>query len=127
MAAVYVGMVDTWFWATVLKNLWGVHVHTNWSWDLYLLNHPNRFVRNAMWGLCHVLTLPNHHHHHHARSGNSAKNMQNVLAVYDWLLWDTLVIEKQRPEVYGWKQRPEDEHVLWRYFARPLKTAAPRG
>lgn len=118
----YFGMADTWLIGMLIKNLWGMHVHANCTYDLYLLNHPNRFVRKAMYALCHVFTFPNQHHHHHSRSRNSAKNMQNFLALYDWLLWKTLVIENERPAVYGWKQRPDDRRVLYRYFARPLKT-----
>lgn len=116
----YVGLADTWFWAMLLKNLWGAHVHSNVRYDLWLLNHPNRWVRNTMWALCHVLTFPNQHHQHHARGANSAKNMQNVLSLYDWLLWDALVIERERPAVYGWKQRRAEQGALRRYLQRPL-------
>lgn len=121
------GMPETWLWGMVLKNLWGMHVHTNWRYDLYLLNHPNRLVRGTMWALCHVLTFPNQHHQHHARSRNSARDMQNVLALYDWLLWGTLVIERSRPKVYGWQQSARDRHALYRYFNRRLRTRKRRG
>ena len=110
----------------------GAHVHTNWSYDLYFLNHPKPWVRRTMRALCHVFTFPNQHHQHHSRTRNSARNMQNFLALYDWLLWKTLVIETKRPAVYGWKQQPHDARPLVRYLRRPLKVlkrtkpAAPR-
>jgi hypothetical protein len=110
------GMVDTWLWGMLIKNLWGMHVHTNTRWDLALLRHPSRLVRGLMFGLCHLITFPCQHHQHHARGPNSAKNMQNVLAIYDWLLWRTLVIEREPPEVYGWKQRSRDRAPLSRYL-----------
>ena len=115
------GLVETWVWGMLFKNLWGMHVHTNWGYDVALLNHRWRWVRTAMRGLCHVLTFPNQHHHHHERGRNSTKNMQNVLALYDWLLWGTLVVEKEMPVAYGWKQRPEERRALVRYFQRPLR------
>ena len=118
MLALYLGLVETWFWGNLLKNLWGMHVHTNWRYDLALLRHPSPVVRRSMWALCHVLTFPNQHHHHHSRSRNSARNMQNMLALYDWLLWRTLVIEHERPAVYGWRQTPEEAHTLYRYGRR---------
>ena len=71
-----------------------------------------------MYGLCHVLTFPTQHHQHHSRSKNSAKNMQNFFAIYDWLFWKTLVIEKERPQIYGWRQAPEEARsALFRYFS----------
>ncbi len=124
--ALYFGLLETWFLGNLIKNLWGLHVHANWSYDLWLLNHPNRFVRRGFYWLCHVFTFPNQHHQHHSRSKNSAKNLQNMLALYDWLLWGTLVIETERPRVYGWKQKAADRSPLRRYFRRPLKTAPRR-
>ena len=125
-ALLALGLEDTWLIGMLFKNLWGMHVHTNWTYDLYLLNHPNRWVRRAMYALCHVLTFPNQHHQHHARGRASTRNMQNVLAVYDWLLWGTLLIERERPRVYGWHQRPEERGALHRYLARPLRLPPPR-
>lgn len=115
------GLTDTWLWGMLLKNIWGMHVHTNWRYDLYLLNHPNRWIRGTMFALCHVLTFPHQHHHHHARGRNSARNMQNVLSLYDWLLWKTLSIETAPPAHYGWKPRPRERSALYRYFNRPLR------
>ena len=123
MATLALGMADTWLCGMLIKNCWGMHVHTNWSYDLYLLNHPNRWVRRGMTALCHVFTFPNQHHQHHSRTRNSARNMQNVLAIYDWLLWKTLVIEREHPTVYGWKQQPHDERTLVRYLRRPLRVS----
>ncbi len=90
LALLYLGLVETWFFGVLIKTVWGMHVHTNWKYDLYLLNHPNRWVRKIMYGLCHVFTFPNQHHQHHSRSRNSAKNMQNFLSLFDWLCWGTL-------------------------------------
>ena len=70
-----------------------------------------------MWGLCHVITFPTQHHQHHSRSKNSAKNVCGTLAIYDWLIFDTLVIETRRPEIYGWKQsEKEKKSALYSYF-----------
>ncbi|BFM14109.1 hypothetical protein R50073_02920 [Maricurvus nonylphenolicus] len=120
----YFGLYEIFFWGTLVKTLWGMHVHTNWghSYDLYLLNHSNAWVRKLTYAVCHVFTLPNMHHQHHSRSQNSAKNMTNFISVFDWLLWDTLVIEQQRPETYGWRQTPREEHsALYRYFHTNFK------
>lgn len=119
----YLGFIETWFWGTIVKSIWGMHVHTNWKYDLYLLNHPNRWVSRSMYALCHVFTFPNQHHQHHSRSQNSAKNMQNFLALFDWLCWGTLAIEKKRPDIYGWRQSEKEQGSLYRYFYRGLKTA----
>ncbi len=117
--AIYLGLVEAWFWGTLIKTLWGAHVHTNWRYDLVLLNHPNAVVRKIMWALCHVFTFPNQHHQHHSRTANSAKNMNNFLALFDWLCWRTLVIETGRPEVYGWRQNPREAGSAWyRYLHR---------
>jgi hypothetical protein len=107
---------------TVFKGLWAAHNHVNWNYDLYFLNHPWPWVRKTMRGLCHIITFPTQHHHHHARGKNSAKNMCNLLALYDWLLFGTLAIETEKPSQYGWKQSPKEEHSIWyRYFAIDLK------
>ncbi|MCA9772066.1 MAG: sterol desaturase family protein, partial [Myxococcales bacterium] len=121
VACLYFGLAEVWLWGFTIKNLWGVHVHANWTYDLYLLNHGSPWVRKATRALCHVLTLPNQHHHHHGRGANSGKNMQNMLALYDWLLWKTLVIETERPAVYGWRQTErEARSPFHRYVRRTL-------
>lgn len=116
MATLYFGFYEAFFWGTMIKSVWALHVHTNWNYDLYLLNHSNPIIRKGMYALCHVITFPTMHHQHHSRSKNSAKNMQNFLALWDWLLWDTLVIEKERPEVYGWRQSEREERDVWYRF-----------
>jgi len=119
IACLYFGLYETFLWGTLTKSLWGMHVHTNWgrSYDLVLLNHPHPAVRKLMTALCHVFTFPNMHHQHHSRGPNSAKNMTNFIALFDWLLWDTLVIEKERPATYGWRQTEREEFSpLYRYF-----------
>ncbi|MCF4167349.1 hypothetical protein L2U69_16995 [Zavarzinia compransoris] len=126
LVMLYLGFVECFVVVALIKTLWGMHVHTNWQYDLYLLNHGNRFVRGAMRAAAHVLTFPNQHHQHHSRSPNSAKNLQNVLALFDWLVWGTLVIETERPAIYGWRQQPRERNVFHRYFARPLKTPRKR-
>lgn len=123
VVCLYLGLVETWLAVTLVKSFWAMHVHTNWEYDLRLLNHPNRHVRGVMYAFCHVLTFPNQHHHHHARNKNSTKNLQNMLAIYDWLLWGTLVIEKERPQVYGWRAKAEERNPLRRFLRRPLKVA----
>ncbi|MEM6580562.1 MAG: sterol desaturase [Pseudomonadota bacterium] len=119
LACLYFGFYEVFIWGTVVKSLWGMHVHTNWGqgYDLRLLNHPKTWVRKSFRALCHVLVFPNMHHQHHSRSANSAKNMTNMIAIFDWLLWDTLVIEDSRPETYGWRQSTEEENnPLYRFF-----------
>ena len=123
LICLYLGFYEWFFWGTLIKAVWGMHVHTNWGWsyDLILLNHKHEVIRKIMWGLCHVIVFPNMHHHHHSRSANSARNMCNVLAIYDWLLWDSLAIEKQRPKIYGWRQTDKEEFSpLYRYFNTDL-------
>ena len=121
LICLYFGLVETWAIGTMIKSLWGIHVHTNWTYDLRLLNHSNPFVRKGMFALCHVFTFPNQHHQHHSRSGNSARNMNNFLALYDWLCWKTLVIDNKRPAVYGWRQNPREASSVWyRYFFRSI-------
>ena len=124
IACLYFGLYEIFFWGTLIKTLWGMHVHTNWgnSYDLYLLNHSNYWVRGSIYALSHIFTFPNMHHQHHSRSRNSAKNMTNFIAVFDWLLWGTLVIERKRPEIYGWRQNPrEEKSALHRYFHTNFK------
>ncbi len=123
LVCLYFGLIETFLWGTLVKAVWGMHVHTNWgrSYDLALLNHPNAVVRRAMNALCHVLVFPNQHHQHHSQSRNSASNMTNFIALFDWLLWDTLVIEKERPVVYGWRQTAKEENsALYRFFNTDL-------
>jgi len=123
LMCLYLGFYEVFFWGTLIKAIWGMHVHTNWgfSYDLYLLNHKNSFVRKLMTGLCHVLVFPNMHHQHHSRSANSKRNMCNLLSIYDWLLWDSLAIEKQRPKIYGWRQSAKEEFSpMYRFFNTDL-------
>lgn len=122
LMCLYLGLYETFLWGTVGKAIWGMHVHTNWgnSYDRWLLKHPNRLISGSMRALCHVLVFPTQHQQHHSRSANSAKNMTNMIAIYDWLLWDTLVIETDRPETYGWRQQSKEEHsALHRFFHTP--------
>jgi len=119
----YFGLVEAWAIGTAIKSIWGIHVHANWKYDLYLLNHKNPIIAKTMFALCHVFTFPNQHHQHHSRSKNSARNMNNFLAFYDWLFWKKLAIEYERPRVYGWRQNPKEEKsALYRYFYRSLKS-----
>lgn len=121
----YLGWIEVFLIGNLIKTLWIFHVHTNWNYDLYFLNHKNKFVQKTMFALCHIFTFPTQHHQHHSRSKNSAKNMQNFLAVYDWLFWGTLSIEKERPKIYGWKQTPEEEKSAFhRYFGNSTKKRA---
>ncbi len=124
LICLYLGFYELFFYGTVFKAIWGMHVHVNWgkSYDLYLLNHKNPIISKTMYALCHVFTFPNMHHQHHSRSKNSAKNMCNVISIYDWLLWDSLVIEKERPKIYGWRQTDKEEFSpLYRYFNTDFK------
>ncbi len=118
---VYLGLTEVFLVGTAIKGLWAAHNHVNWNYDLYFLNHPRAWVRKTMYGLCHILTFPTQHHHHHARGKNSGSNLCNLLAIYDWLVFDSLVIEREKPAIYGWKQSPEEEHsVLTRFLATDL-------
>lgn len=122
---VYLGLTEVFIVGTIFKGLWAAHNHVNWNYDLYFLNHRWAWVRKSMYGLCHVFTFPTQHHHHHARGKNSGSNLCNLLAIYDWLIFDSLVIEKEKPVVYGWKQSPEEERSIWhRFFATDLKKLA---
>jgi len=118
----YFGLIESWAIGTAIKSIWGIHVHTNWKYDLYLLNHKNPIIAKTMYALCHIFTFPNQHHQHHSRSKNSAMNMNNFLAIYDWLFWKKLAIEYDRPKVYGWRQNKKEEtNTLYRYLYRSLK------
>ena len=45
----------------------------------------------------------------------------NFIALFDWLLWNTLVIEEARPRVYGWAQTAQEERsALHRFFNTDL-------
>jgi hypothetical protein len=115
----YFGLVETWAIGTAIKSLWGIHTHANLDYDLKLLNHPNPLISKTMYCLCHLLTFPTQHHQHHSRSRNSACNLQNMLAIYDWLLWKKLAITYERPKIYGWRKNVKEEgSVLYRYFYR---------
>ena len=117
----YFGLLETWAIGTAIKSIWGVHVHTNWKYDLYLLNHKNPLIRKTMYALCHIFTFPNQHHQHHSRSKNSARNMNNFLALFDWLFWKKLTIEFERPKVYGWRQTEREANsTLYRYLHRSI-------
>lgn len=119
--ALYLGLTEVFIIGTLFKGLWAAHNHVNWNYDLYFLNHRWAWVRNSMYALCHIFTFPTQHHHHHARGKNSGSNLCNLLAIYDWLLFGTLVIEREKPKVYGWRQTPEEEHsALYRYFYTDL-------
>lgn len=121
---VYLGLTEVFLVGTIFKGLWAAHNHVNWNYDLYFLNYRWAWVRKSMYGLCHVFTFPTQHHHHHAQGKNSGSNLCNLLAIYDWLIFGGLVIEK-KPDVYGWKQSPEEEHSIWyRFFSTNLKKLA---
>lgn len=122
LIVLYLGLYKIFLIGTAIKSIWALHNHCNWNYDLYLLNHPNRWIRNGMYALCHLITFPTMHHQHHSRGRNSARNMQNMLAIYDWLLWRTLVIEREKPAVYGWRQsKIEEKNVLYRFFNTSIK------
>ena len=110
----YLGFYEAFFWAFIIKNIWGLHNHTNWNYDLYFLNHKYAWVRKTMYALCHVIVFPTMHHQHHSRSKNSARNMQNIVALYDWLLWGTLAIETEKPKISGWRQNKKEEDNVFR-------------
>ena len=117
----YLGLWEVWLWGTSMKSLWGIHNHANLTYDMKLLKHRNRWIAKTMYALCHVFVFPNQHHHHHSRSNNSGKNLQNFIALYDWLLWKKLVISTERPAVYGWRKTESEENsALYRFFHRPF-------
>lgn len=122
LLGLYLGLTEVFLVATLAKGLWAAHTHVNWNYDLYFLNHRWAWVRKTMWALCHVITFPTQHHQHHSRGKNSARNVCGTLAIYDWLLFDTLAIEKSRPEVYGWRQSDKEKRsTLYSYFNVDLK------
>lgn len=118
--ALYFGFVQSFLIGMTIKGLWAVHVHTNFDYDLYLLNHPNKFISKGFYALAHIFIFPNTHRHHHSRGPNSAKNLHNFFAFYDWLIYGTLVIEKERPKVCGWRQTEKEQNNAWYRFTRTL-------
>lgn len=116
--ALYLGLTEVFVYGMIIKGLWALHVHTNWNYDLYFLNHSNPLVQKFAYGLAHIFTFPTMHHHHHSRGKNSAKNLHNFLSLYDWLIYGTLKIEKEAPERYGWRQKEEEKHSALYRFTR---------
>lgn len=116
--ALYLGLTEVFIYGMIIKGLWALHVHTNWHYDLYFLNHKNPIVAKIAFGLAHIFTFPTMHHHHHSRGKNSAKNLHNFLALYDWLIYDTLVIEKEAPKRYGWRQKEQEKNSALYRFTR---------
>ena len=112
----YLGLYESFIIGITIKGLWSVHNHVNWHYDLYFLNHRKAWVRKIMRALCHILIFPTQHHHHHARGRNSAKNLHNLFAFYDWLLWKTLVIETEVPKKYGWRQSDAEQTSAFKRF-----------
>ncbi|MDX1451064.1 MAG: sterol desaturase [Oleiphilaceae bacterium] len=114
--ALYLGLTEVFVYGMIFKGVWALHVHTNWHYDLYFLNHRNPLVAKVAYALAHVFTFPTTHHHHHSRGKNSAKNLHNFLALYDWLIYGTLSIEKQPPERFGWRQNDQEKaSALYRF------------
>ncbi|WP_086929999.1 hypothetical protein [Agarilytica rhodophyticola] len=116
--ALYLGLAEIFIYGVIIKGLWALHVHTNWHYDLYLLNHSNPLVRKIFHGLAHVFTFPTTHHHHHSRGPNSAKNLHNFLSLYDWLIYRTLKIETEAPKRYGWRQKEQEKNSAFYRFTR---------
>lgn len=116
--ALYLGLVHVFLVGMVFKGLWALHVHTNWNYDLYFLNHKNKFIRKIAFVLAHVFTFPTMHQHHHSRGPNSAKNLHNFLSLYDWLIYKTLKIETSAPERFGWRQNDEEKNSALHRFTR---------
>lgn len=114
----YLGLTDVFIVGMIFKGIWALHVHVNWQYDLYFLNHSNALIRRIAFGLAHVFTFPTQHHHHHSRGRNSAKNLQNFLSLYDWLFWGTLQIETESPKRYGWRQNDEEKKSALYRFTR---------
>ena len=128
LACLYLGLVEIFLVATAFKGLWAAQTHVNWNWDLYFHNHKWAWVRKTMWALAHVITFPTQHHHHHSRGPNSAKNVTATLAIYDWLIFGTLAIEKEKPKMYGWRQNDDEANsVLKRYFYWDVRNFMPGG
>jgi len=126
MTALYLGLTEVFLYATAFKGLWATHTHVNWNYDLYLHNHKWKWVRTLMWGAAHILTFPTQHHQHHSRGRNSARNVTATLAIYDWLIFGTLSIEKNKPKIYGWRQNDvEANSVFKRYFNVDIKKYMP--
>lgn len=119
--ALYLGLTEVFMYGMIFKGVWTLHVHTNWQYDLYFLNHKRPIVRKIAYALAHVFTFPNQHHHHHARGRNSGKNLQNVLSLYDWLFWGTRVIELEAPKRYGWRQTEEEKKSALYRFTRTFQ------
>jgi hypothetical protein len=116
--ALYLGLTEVFVYGMVIKGVWSLHVHTNWHYDLYFLNHPNVVVRKIAYGLAHIFTFPTTHHHHHSRGANSAKNLHNFLSLYDWLIYGTLKIETSAPKRFGWRQKEQEKTSAWYRFSR---------
>ncbi|MBO9482902.1 hypothetical protein [Salinisphaera sp. G21_0] len=116
--ALYLGLTEVFLVGMIIKGVWSLHVHTNWHYDLYFLNHKNPILRNLFYGLAHILTFPTTHHQHHSRGPNSAKNLHNMLAIYDWLIYGTLKIEKTAPERLGWRQNEDEKRSAFYRFTR---------
>ena len=126
LTALYLGLTEVFLYAVTFKALWAAHTHVNWNYDLYFLNHKWKWVRQLMWGLCHIITFPTQHHQHHSRGINSAKNVTATLAIYDWLIFGTWALETSKPKIYGWRQSNEEANsVLKRYFATNIKKYMP--
>ena len=120
--ALYLGLTEVFLYGMVIKGVWSLHVHTNWHYDLYFLNHPNAVVRKIAFGLAHIFTFPNTHHQHHSRGPNSAKNLHNFLAIYDWLIYGTLKIETESPKRYGWRQNDKEKGSALYRFTRTYES-----
>ena len=128
LVCLYLGLVEVFLVGTAIKGIWAAQTHVNWNWDLYFHNHKWAWVRKTMWALAHVLTFPTQHHHHHSRGPNSAKNVTSTLAIYDWLIFGTLAIEKEKPQTYGWRQKDDEaSSVLKRYFFWDVRQYMPGG
>jgi len=51
-----------------------------------------------------------------------------TLAIYDWLIFGTLAIEKEKPKMYGWRQNDDEANsVLKRYFYWDVRNFMPGG
>ena len=128
LVCLYLGLVEVFLIGTAIKGIWAAQTHVNWNWDLYFHNHRWAWVRKTMWALAHVLTFPTQHHHHHSRGPNSARNVTSTLAIYDWLIFGTLAIEKEKPAMYGWRQNDDEANsVLKRYFFWDVRQYMPGG
>jgi hypothetical protein len=127
---VYLGLEKAVLYGTLFTSAWGIHVHANWTYDLYFLKHRSPWVRLPARALAHVFTFPTAHHQHHARGKASNKNFHNCLALWDWLLWDSLLIPDSRPAIYGWRTPRHDTSALRRFFHHPFgrdRAGRPKG